>query len=69
MIELGIEYEFKTAKLSEECTLTYRTGPLFRMAFCSCGWRGQVDRRKNALGATSKLRAMARKHVPQKLQP
>lgn len=43
--------------------ITMRSSPLHRMAFCSCGWRGQVTRSPNALGQTSKLRGLINKHL------
>jgi hypothetical protein len=43
--------------------LSYRTSPLYRQAFCSCGWQGSVPRRQNAWAATSKLKAQVRAHL------
>lgn len=44
-----------------EHTITERMSPTHRLALCSCGWATQVPRR-NALGASSKLRARIRAH-------
>jgi hypothetical protein len=61
-MKLGSQYEFATRKEAPEHIVTYRAGPLYRMAFCSCGWRGQVPR-GNALGQSSKLRGQVNRHI------
>jgi|GEM_PF-4156639 len=69
-MNLGPQYEFSwSSQGAPGHAITTRTGPLYRMAFCSCGWQGQVARAGNALARTSQLRALIRRHLAPSPKP
>lgn len=53
---------------SKTHALHKRSGPLYTMITCTCGWSHRESRRQNALGRASKERAAMRKHFDTEIE-